>query len=163
MIGTTNIILGLLQLVKIRWRHIWRQSDRHFAFRMTTAITFSRQNDACSRLSNQYTIHSIENLVLAVVLVSESKALYFNSVRVLNPSSAPPPSPTCDLPAPHCKKNLLKNLKCYLWMTLPKQWASCFRMNHKYHYDSRSWCIKGTAKSHLDKGSFIGTFDKPWS
>ena len=39
---------------------------------MTTAITFSSQNDAGSRVSNtQY----LENLVLAVVLVSESKAL----------------------------------------------------------------------------------------
>ena len=40
--------------------------------RMTTAITFSRQNDAGSRVSNtQYS----KNLVLVVVLVSESKAL----------------------------------------------------------------------------------------
>ena len=40
--------------------------------RMTTAITFSCQNDADSRVSNtQYW----ENLVLVVVLVSESKAL----------------------------------------------------------------------------------------
>ena len=40
--------------------------------RMTTAITFARQNDAGSRVSNtQYW----ENLVLVVVLVSESKAL----------------------------------------------------------------------------------------
>ena len=39
--------------------------------RMTTAITFSRQNEACSRVSKtQYW----ENLVLVVVLVSESKA-----------------------------------------------------------------------------------------
>ena len=40
---------------------------------MTTAIMFSHQNDAGSRVSNtQYW----ENLVLVVVLVSESKALY---------------------------------------------------------------------------------------
>ena len=40
--------------------------------RMTTAITFSRQNDAGSLVTNtQYW----ENLVLVVVLVSESKAL----------------------------------------------------------------------------------------
>ena len=40
---------------------------------MTTAITFSRQNDAGSRVINtQYW----ENLVLVVVLISESKALY---------------------------------------------------------------------------------------
>ena len=39
---------------------------------MTTAITFSRQNDAGSRVSNtQYW----ENLVLLVVLVLESKGL----------------------------------------------------------------------------------------
>ena len=41
--------------------------------RMTTAITFSRQNDAGSRV---YTTKYWENLVLVVVLVSESKALY---------------------------------------------------------------------------------------
>ena len=41
--------------------------------RMMTAITFSRQNDASSRVSNtQYR----ENLVLVVLLVLESKALY---------------------------------------------------------------------------------------
>ena len=42
---------------------------------MTTAITFSRQNDAGSRVSNtQYW----ENLVLVVVLVLESKlGLYY--------------------------------------------------------------------------------------
>ena len=40
---------------------------------MTTATTFTRQNDIGSRMSNtQYW----ENLVLVVVLVSESKALY---------------------------------------------------------------------------------------
>ena len=40
---------------------------------MTTATTFSRQNDIGSRMSNtQYW----ENLLLVVVLVSESKALY---------------------------------------------------------------------------------------
>ena len=43
---------------------------------MTTAITFSRQNDTCSRPSNtQYW----ENLVLVVVLVLESKGLYFKA------------------------------------------------------------------------------------
>ena len=41
--------------------------------RMTTAITFSRQNDAGSSLINT---QRWENLVLEVVLVSESKALY---------------------------------------------------------------------------------------
>ena len=41
--------------------------------RMMTAVTFSRQNDAGSRVSN--TQHW-ENLVQVVVLVSESKALY---------------------------------------------------------------------------------------
>ena len=41
--------------------------------RVTTAVAFSRQNDAGSRVSNtQYW----ENLVLVVVLVLESKALY---------------------------------------------------------------------------------------
>ena len=41
--------------------------------RMTTAITFSRQNDAGSRKSNtQYW----KNLVLVVVLVLESKDLH---------------------------------------------------------------------------------------
>ena len=40
--------------------------------RMTTATTFSRQNDAGSRMSNtQYW----ENLVIVVVLVSESQVL----------------------------------------------------------------------------------------
>ena len=37
---------------------------------MTTAIMFSRQNDAASRVSNT------QNLVLIVVLVSETEALY---------------------------------------------------------------------------------------
>ena len=41
--------------------------------RMTTAITFSRQNDAGSRVIDT---QCWENLVLEVVLVSESKALY---------------------------------------------------------------------------------------
>ena len=40
--------------------------------KMTTAITFSRQNDAGSRASNTY---YWENLVLVVVIVLESKAL----------------------------------------------------------------------------------------
>ena len=45
---------------------------------MTTAILFSRQTDAGSRMSNtQYW----ENLVLVVVLVSESKALYYETAR----------------------------------------------------------------------------------
>ena len=48
--------------------------------RVTTATTFSRQNGAGSRVSNtQYW----ENLVLVVVLVSESKALYLQSKAVL--------------------------------------------------------------------------------
>ena len=42
---------------------------------MTTAITFSRQNDASLRACTTY---YWENLVLVVVLVIESKALYFN-------------------------------------------------------------------------------------
>ena len=42
---------------------------------MTTAITFSRQNDAGLRACTTY---YWENLVLVVVLVIESKALYFN-------------------------------------------------------------------------------------
>ena len=49
--------------------------------RMTTAVTLSRQNEAGSPVSNtQYW----ENLVLVVVLVSESKALYwgFTLLRV---------------------------------------------------------------------------------
>ena len=41
---------------------------------MTTAITFYRQNDAGSRVSNT---QDWENLVLVVVLVSESKALQY--------------------------------------------------------------------------------------
>ena len=42
--------------------------------RVKTATTFSRQNDAGSRVNNtQYW----ENLVLVVVLVLESKALYY--------------------------------------------------------------------------------------
>ena len=46
--------------------------------RMTTAITFSRQNDAGSRESNtQYW----KNLVLVVVLVLESKDLHYNHTR----------------------------------------------------------------------------------
>ena len=41
--------------------------------RMMTAITFSHQKDAGSRVSNtQY----LDNLVIVLVLVSESKALY---------------------------------------------------------------------------------------
>ena len=41
---------------------------------MTTATMFSRQNDAASRAS---TIYYWENLVLAVVLVLESKGLWY--------------------------------------------------------------------------------------
>ena len=42
--------------------------------RMTTAITFTRHNDTGSRVSNtQYW----ENVVLVVVLISESKGLYW--------------------------------------------------------------------------------------
>ena len=46
---------------------------------MTTATTFSRQNDAGSRASTTY---YWENLVLVVVLVLESKALYWNRVKI---------------------------------------------------------------------------------
>ena len=42
--------------------------------RVTTAITFSRQNDAGSHASTTY---YWENLVLVVVLVLESKGLYW--------------------------------------------------------------------------------------
>ena len=52
----------------------WMESsdDPKTRSRMTTAITFSRQNDAGSRVTNtQYW----ENLVLVVVLVSESVTL----------------------------------------------------------------------------------------
>ena len=45
---------------------------------MTTATTFSRQNDAGSRAS---TTQYWENLVLVVVLVLESKALYYERVE----------------------------------------------------------------------------------
>ena len=41
---------------------------------MTTAITFSRQNDAGSRVSKT---QDLENLLLVIVLVSESKALQY--------------------------------------------------------------------------------------
>ena len=41
---------------------------------MTTATTFSRQNDAASRASTTY---YWENLVLVVVLVLESKGLWY--------------------------------------------------------------------------------------
>ena len=43
--------------------------------RVTTATTFSRQNDTGSRATTTY---YGENLVLVVVLVLESKALYCN-------------------------------------------------------------------------------------
>ena len=45
---------------------------------MTTKITFSRQNDADSRVSNTY---YWENLVLVVFLVSESKALFILTAK----------------------------------------------------------------------------------
>ena len=41
---------------------------------MTTAITFSRQNDAGSRVSKT---QDLENLLLVIVVVSESKALQY--------------------------------------------------------------------------------------
>ena len=41
---------------------------------MTTAITFSRQNDAGSRVSKT---QDWENLLLVIVVVSESKALQY--------------------------------------------------------------------------------------
>ena len=44
--------------------------------RMTTTITFSRQNDAASRANTTY---YCENLARVVVLVLESKALYYNT------------------------------------------------------------------------------------
>ena len=48
--------------------------------RMTTAVTFSRQNDAGSRASSTY---HWENLLLVVDLVSESKGLYFTYATTL--------------------------------------------------------------------------------
>ena len=47
---------------------------------MTTAVTFSRQNDAGSRASTTY---YWENLLLVVDLVSESKGLYFTYATTL--------------------------------------------------------------------------------
>ena len=47
---------------------------------MTTAVTFSRQNDAGSRASSTY---HWENLLLVVDLVSESKGLYFTYATTL--------------------------------------------------------------------------------
>ena len=58
---------------------------------MTTAIKFSRQNDAGSRVSTTY---YWQNLVLVVVLVSESKALYF-SVRRSRSSTCCNWRPSC--------------------------------------------------------------------
>ena len=47
-------------------------------------------------------------------------------------------------------------------MTLPKQRASCFGMNHKYH---KIRSDHGAPKEQLNRISsgqkFIGTFDKP--
>ena len=51
-----------------------RHSRLSVASRMTTATTFSRQNDAGSRVRTY-----LENLVLVVVLVLESKALLSKS------------------------------------------------------------------------------------
>ena len=48
--------------------------------RMTTAITFSRQNDAGSRARNT---EYLENLAPIVVLVLESKALCYKTVGTL--------------------------------------------------------------------------------
>ena len=53
--------------------------------RMMTAITFSRQNDAGSLAC---TILGIENLVLVVVPVLESKALYFRGVHNSIPANS---------------------------------------------------------------------------
>ena len=91
-------------------------------------------------------------------------SLFENQLRVLNPSSAPSPTPlervTFHLRT--VKKNIFKNLKCYLLMTLPKQRASCFGMNHKYH---KIRSDHGAPKEQLNRISsgqkFIGTFDKP--
>ena len=47
---------------------------------MTTASRFSRQNDASLRA---LTVVLRENLVLVVVLVLESKALYYQALRSL--------------------------------------------------------------------------------
>ena len=58
---------------------------------MTTAIKFSRQNHAGSRVSTTY---YWQNLVLVVVLVSESKALYF-SVRRSRSSTCCNWRPSC--------------------------------------------------------------------
>ena len=44
---------------------------------MTTAITFSRQNDAGSQRTHYVVLRN--DLVLVVVLVLESKALYYAS------------------------------------------------------------------------------------
>ena len=48
---------------------------------MTTDVTFSRQNVAGSRAS---TTKHLENLVLVVVIVLESKALYYNIHWLIN-------------------------------------------------------------------------------
>ena len=58
---------------------------------MTTAIKFSRQIDAGSSVSNT---QSWENVILVVVLVSESKRLYF-SVRSSRSSTSCNGRPSC--------------------------------------------------------------------
>ena len=50
---TFDFLLGLLQLVKIRWRHIWRHSHRHFAF------SISVFNNYLSHLNNKITIQAL--------------------------------------------------------------------------------------------------------
>ena len=60
---------------------------------MTTAITFSRQNDAGSRVRNsQYW----ESLVLVVVLVSESKALCHAHISNGRSENIPETVPWCN-------------------------------------------------------------------
>ena len=49
-IGARDIILGLLQLVKIRWRHLWRHSHRHFAFSISVFKCY------LSHMNNKITI-----------------------------------------------------------------------------------------------------------
>ena len=48
---------------------------------MTTDVTFSRQNVVGSRAS---TTKDLQNLVLVVVIVLESKALYYNIHWLIN-------------------------------------------------------------------------------
>ena len=76
-----NIQPGKLHCTIFTWKIsavIFIGEDLALRSRMTTAITFSRQNDVGSRAcTTQYW----ENIVLVVVLVSESKALYSYTVR----------------------------------------------------------------------------------